>query len=326
MGGESGPLSPPLVPFALTLGVTGHRAAAIPAASLHRLRERIDTVIVELESAARALAVREAGHFADCEPSFTIVSPLADGADQIATEAALARGFALQAVLPFANGENRADFPDAKAIVAYDALLARAASVLELPGERGESLDAYVMAGRATVAHCDILLAVWDGLPQRGRGGTGEIIELAMTRGTPVIHVPVDSAAPLTLMWSAFDPSVLTQRGESAASRPFGAAEIERLLAALIAPPSDPRERAFLNAFVGERKRRWRARFEYPLLLAIAGVTPLGVKDWQDDRCAKAASEEWRRYRGACAGPHGIRAALELLEDAYVWSDRLANR
>ncbi len=325
-GGETGPRSPPRVPFALTLGVTGHRAAAIPAAALPRLRERVAAVIAELEGAARSLAALEAAHFADCPPSFTIVSPLADGADQIATEAALARGFALQAVLPFANGDNRGDFADAAALAEYDALLARATSVLELPGERAESLDAYVMAGRATVAHCDILLAVWDGLPQRGRGGTGEIIELAMARGTPVIHVPVDDRAPLTLMWSAFDPAVLTQRSEPTASRPFDAAEMARLLAALIAPPSDPRERAFLDSFVGERQRRFRGRFEYPLLLAIAGVTPIGAKDWQDERCATAASEEWRRYRGACAGPHGIQAALDLLEGAYIWSDRLANR
>lgn len=290
------------------------------------LRERLTTVIAELESAARELALREAALFDDCEPSFTIVSPLADGADQMATEAALARGFALQAVLPFSNDENRVEFSNPAALASYDALLARAASVLQLPGERAESLDAYVMAGRATVAHCDILIAVWDGLPQRGRGGTGEIIELAMTRGTPVVHVPVDREAAPALMWSAFDPSVLTQRGEPNASRPFDAAEIERLMVALIAPPSDPRERAFLDQFSKERGRRWRARFEYPLLLAVAGVAPIGPNDLQDESCARAASEEWQRYRGACAGPHGIEAALELLEAAYVWSDRLANR
>ena len=48
------------------------------------------------------------------------------------------------------------------------------------------------MTGRATVAHCDMLIAVWDGLPPRGRGGTGEVVQLALTRGTAIIHVPLD--------------------------------------------------------------------------------------------------------------------------------------
>ncbi|QNP44066.1 hypothetical protein H9L15_05765 [Sphingomonas daechungensis] len=57
--------------------------------------------------------------------------------------------------------------------VRFDALLSRATCVLELSGESDHHLESYVMAGRATVAHCDLLIAVWDGLPPRGRGGTG---------------------------------------------------------------------------------------------------------------------------------------------------------
>ena len=48
------------------------------------------------------------------------------------------------------------------------------------------------MTGRATVAHCDVLIAVWDGKPPRGRGGTGEVVQLALTRGTAIIHVPLE--------------------------------------------------------------------------------------------------------------------------------------
>ncbi len=325
-GSGTASVGPPLPPFALTIGVTGHRVAAIPPADLPALERRIGAVIATLETAARALAASEAAQFAECDPSFTIVSPLADGADQIAAEAALARGFALQAVLPFSRAETRRDFGDAETLAKYEEMLGRAATVLELPGERSDSIDAYVMAGRATVAHCDLLIAVWDGLPQRGRGGTGEVVELAMMRGTPVVHVPVDQDHPLSLLWGAFDPSVLTQRSEPTARRPFEEAEIERMLVALLTPPPDPRERRFLARFVAERRRRWRGRFEYPLLLAAAGVARFGAKDWQDEKGAHAASQEWRGFRGACAGPHGISAALDLLEGAYVWSDRLASR
>ena len=66
------------------------------------------------------------------------------------------------------------------------------------------------MTGRATVAHCDILIAVWDGLPPRGRGGTGEVVQLALTRGTAIIHVPLAPTSEPRLLWSAFDPTVVT--------------------------------------------------------------------------------------------------------------------
>ena len=69
-------------------------------------------------------------------------------------------------------------------------LMKRASCLLELPGHSERLLDAYVMTGRATVSHCDLLVAVWDGLPPRGRGGTGEVVQFAITRGTAVVHLP----------------------------------------------------------------------------------------------------------------------------------------
>ena len=54
--------------------------------------------------------------------------------------------------------------------------------------------------GRATVAHCDVLIAVWDGKPPRGRGGTGEVVQLALTRGTAIVHVPLDKRADTRIL------------------------------------------------------------------------------------------------------------------------------
>ena len=152
-----------------------------------------------------------------CSPTaaatFTLVSPLADGTDQMAAQAALGRGWRLQAVLPFDRAAYFGDFPDLAQRERFEALLGKAECVLELPGDPDDRLDAYVMAGRATVAHCDLLIAVWDGLPPRGRGGTGEIVELAVARGTPIIHLPVDPGQPAMILWAAFDPNVLTRTG-----------------------------------------------------------------------------------------------------------------
>ncbi|HEY7959666.1 MAG TPA: hypothetical protein VID20_06350, partial [Sphingomicrobium sp.] len=98
------------------------------------------------------------------------VSPVADGADQIAAEVALELGWELQAILPFERAAYRASLANHGARERFDSLLDRADCRLELPGDPSYGLEAYVMTGRATVAHCDVLIAIWDGLPPRGRG------------------------------------------------------------------------------------------------------------------------------------------------------------
>jgi hypothetical protein len=53
--------------------------------------------------------------------------------------------------------------------------------------------DAYAHAGRYIVDHCDVLIAVWDGAPSRGRGGTAEIVQYALERNRPILRVWGDS-------------------------------------------------------------------------------------------------------------------------------------
>ncbi|MEO8547609.1 MAG: hypothetical protein ABI422_04505, partial [Sphingomicrobium sp.] len=263
---------PPKIPFALCVGVTGHRQEAIPPECLSQLPGQIRDALQLLMRGAAAVHGGAAGYFAADAPRFMFVSPLADGADQIGAEIALELGFSLQVVLPFARADYRRDFNGGEGAARFDALIARAESVLELPGTRDQEPEAYMMAGRATVAHCDVLMAVWDGLAARGRGGTAEVVQLALKRGTPVVHLPVDTASPVRLLWSAFDPVVVTEGPQTTTERPFDSAHIEQTLSAELLPPTDPQERQFLERFAHERRRSLRARVEYPLLLAVTGV------------------------------------------------------
>jgi hypothetical protein len=180
------------------------------------------------------------------------------------------------------------------------------------------------MAGRGTVAHCDVLIAVWDGRPPRGRGGTGEVVQIGITRGTAIAHIPVDPLASPRLLWAAFDPMVLTQADETTAERPLERANIDALLGALLLPPPGPEDREFAEAFARERLRRIRTRIEYPLLLAAAGVGRFGRKDFTNAHCVRQTRDEWRRYREVCADAHNIAAPIDLLEESYSWADRLA--
>jgi hypothetical protein len=312
------------VPFTLCVGVTGHRQDGMPAEFVERLPAYIRETLQSLIRSAAAVHAGADDCFAPGDPRLLFVSPLADGADQVAAEVALDLGFSLNAVLPFALDDYRAEVASNGAAARFDALIAKSVGVLELPGTRERELEAYVMAGRATVAHCDVLIAVWDGMAARGRGGTGEVVQLAIARGTPVVHLPVDGKSPTRLLWSAFDPVVVTERPDETAQRPFDEAHLELLLKALLLPPADPQERGFLKRFANERARRIRARIEYPLLLALAGVARFKPAQIRESHCTAQTAEEWRRYRSSWLDSHAAQPSLDLLENAYSWSDRLA--
>jgi hypothetical protein len=315
---------PPRLPFVLSVGGTGHLADVLPPGGLEALRSRIGAVLNLVAEAGLDLARRESACFAPGPPLLRFVSPIADGADQIAAEVALDLGWELQAVLPFGRDEYRASLANAGARDRFDRLLDRAGRTLELPGDEHRQLEAYVMTGRATVAHCDILIAVWDGMPPRGRGGTGEVVQFAITRGTAVAHLPPEPDAPGRLLWSAFDPTVLTIADESTAERPIDREGVDALLYGLLMPPPDPQEHQFLQKFARERLRKVRARIEYPLMLAAAGARRFSVRDIREKHCEAQIRDEWRRYRAECVDAHCIDAPIDLLEESYSWADRLA--
>jgi hypothetical protein len=314
---------PPRVPFVLAVGVTGHRAEVLPADSISVLQERVRHVLTLIEQAGRDLLAGETGCFAADKPRLRFVSPVADGADQIAAEVALDLGWELEAVLPFERAHYRASLANHGARERFDALIGRAACLLELPGDPDEGIDAYVMTGRATVAHCDMLIAIWDGLPPRGRGGTGEVVQLALTRGTAIIHLPLAPGGDTRILWSAFDPTVLTTADDPSVERPLQRSDVDALLRGLLLPPPDEHEQRFLHRFLTERLRRVRARIEYSLLLTAAGVRRFRARDLSSKHAEAQTRDEWRRYRAGCAEAHNIFAPIGLLEESYSWADGL---
>src|SRR5258708_23538825 len=99
---------PPPVPFVLSVGVTGHRADVLPAGSEERLRKRIGETLALVASAGADLLGDERECFAAEPCKLRFISPIADGADQIAAEVALELGWELQLVLPFERSVYRA--------------------------------------------------------------------------------------------------------------------------------------------------------------------------------------------------------------------------
>ena len=110
------------------------------------------------------------------------VSCLADGADQLFARAVLDLGGRLEVVVP--AGDYRAVLPPVCHTV-YDELLARAAEVFRL-SHRTSTSEAFMDASRRMLGYVDQLLAVWDGKPARGFGGTADVVRLAGDLGLTV--------------------------------------------------------------------------------------------------------------------------------------------
>lgn len=167
-------------PTSLTIGVTGHRPTRLRDADVDLLRTRVDEALTSILTSFPEAAI-------------TVLSPLAEGADQIVARAALARGCRLACALPFTRDDYARDFATASARAEYRALLTLAEHVVELDGSRTtpeERDSAYARVGVYTVDHSDSLLAIWDGQQARGNGGTGQVVDMALNAGVPVIWIP----------------------------------------------------------------------------------------------------------------------------------------
>ncbi|HYN70295.1 MAG TPA: hypothetical protein VEX41_08800 [Candidatus Eisenbacteria bacterium] len=121
--------------------------------------------------------------------AMTVMSALAEGADRLIAGAVLARPDAeLEAALPVARADYRRDFDDQASRAEFDELLGRAVEVTNLPVAPSRE-EAYQQAGRYVVERSDVLIAIWDGRPARGVGGTAEVVAYARQRGVPVVAI-----------------------------------------------------------------------------------------------------------------------------------------
>ncbi|WP_338484269.1 hypothetical protein VM636_09340 [Streptomyces sp. SCSIO 75703] len=147
----------------MRMGITGHRGLG---GDVERwVRERL------------GVAVRA------CDAAGLVgVSCVADGPDAWFAEAVLAHGGRLEVVIPAAG--YRAALPEWHHAT-YDALLERACEVHGTGMEESTS-EAHMAGSEILVGLSDALLAVWDGEPARGFGGTADVVAYAERSGVPV--------------------------------------------------------------------------------------------------------------------------------------------
>lgn len=110
------------------------------------------------------------------------VTCLAPGADQIFARAVLALGGEVEVVLPALDYRERLK---PHQLADYDELRAAATVVSVLP-HMSSGRMAYVAANERMLASVELLVAVWDGVPAQGKGGTADVVEQARASGVPI--------------------------------------------------------------------------------------------------------------------------------------------
>jgi hypothetical protein len=116
-------------------------------------------------------------------PDLIGVTCLARGADQIFAHAVLDAGGRIEVVLPAPDYRDKQISPGNRAV--FDALLTRAASVRFTPYATSNRA-AFMAAGEELLRSVERLLAVWDGGPSTGLGGTADVVAAARAMRLPV--------------------------------------------------------------------------------------------------------------------------------------------
>jgi hypothetical protein len=153
-------------PAPFIFGVSGHRD--LVDADLPDLRKQLEIVFSRFRSG-----------YPDAR--FELLSPLAEGADRVAAEVALARGIKLLAPLPLPQAEYERDFVSASSLEHFRRLLDAAESHWEVGSdgkgvERQLSADVrvakYAAVGDYIARESHVLILLWDGSDNRKVGGT----------------------------------------------------------------------------------------------------------------------------------------------------------
>ena len=322
--------TPPRPYPAIRVGVVGHRLAALAdgGTDLPRLRTTLRTLLDRIQTTAHDTAAEHPGIFAG-PARLRVISPLAEGTDQLVATEALQLGYALHVPLPCPAATYSAAFQTSPPgggedpRTAFASLLAQAQNVQILDDSPGATLDpaAYAAVGRTVLRHTDVLIAVWDGAPAAGPGGTGEVVDQARAWQLPVVRIDPRRSGEWT-----FEPNT------KASTRQSLEGTIQDLLRPPVAgvPGASARKgkRATLSPlaeYLATHPRpgiggsfalatRWAAGILLPLPIVTLGRATI-------HRARIEWRALWQHTDPALAHPvsHG-------LEEFYVWAEGLGNR
>jgi hypothetical protein len=181
------PDKPEQLSYELRIGVTGHRNLSNESA----VAEAVNDLIAYLDKLI--------GKQDNISIEWSIISPLAKGADTIVARSFLAKPDArLEVFLPFPLEEYRQMLTDPDELDDFNKLFKRAS----LYFEPSQDSKGYLQVGKEVVNTCELLITIWDGKGANGEGGTAEIVKYALESGRTIIRIDSENpkAAPSLLV------------------------------------------------------------------------------------------------------------------------------
>ena len=188
------------MPARIWIGAVGHRDVVDTPELRARIRETVRE-IVDIASRQCSAPV-----------SLGVVTSAAEGADRVIADVVLAEAddAVLQLICPLPADDYSQDFGTSASLHAFERIRQRALLVNEGSPTANRD-DAYVWASEQVVRQSDVLIAVWDGEPARGRGGTADAVGLARSSepSVPLFHIgskePQLHAAPEAIRFHHLD-------------------------------------------------------------------------------------------------------------------------
>jgi hypothetical protein len=182
----------------LRIGITGHRAIAADPMVSKAVEAAISKVFRTLANGSTS-SKTDKPFSSPARLRLKVISMLAEGADLVGMQAALDCGAELMGVLPFDEQSYRKGFAGGPSRVVFDDVLSKLSSIVVLGGIVGDDTS-YELANSEILDRSDVVIAVWDGDPARGPGGTGDVVHDALQRGLPVIVIRPQTGTSPTLL------------------------------------------------------------------------------------------------------------------------------
>lgn len=155
-----------------TIAISGHRRL--------NLTPSLEQGIVE--------AIEKIKQYAE-DQQYQVISCLAEGADRLLARSLMdALSAQLIVVLPLAEEEYLRDFRTSRSVQEFNDLKNIAAQLIS-PARLIDRPLAYRSANHVLLEKADLVVAIWDGEPARGPGGTGEVVEMARQQSLPLVWV-----------------------------------------------------------------------------------------------------------------------------------------
>lgn len=176
----------------VTVGVSGHRNLG----NVDAISTAVDEILEKVHNTYGGNSLR-------------VISPLAEGADRLVAKRAIELYSAQLVVpLPFEMSVYMLDFESTASKTEFLSLIELAHEVIQLPTEdsRGAS---FLAVGLYTLTQSEMLVAIWDGKPARGVGGTAQIVAEARKLGKPMAWIEVeDRGENVTSNWNILSNGV----------------------------------------------------------------------------------------------------------------------